>query len=46
MVGDLLHNIMNIKCKVIFNAKIVNLFLIHVAIYFIENHIEKYEQVL
>jgi len=46
MVVDFLHNIMNIKCKVIFNVNIVKIFFIHVAIYFIENHIEKYEQVL
>ncbi len=46
MVPDFLYNIMNIKSKVIFNASIVKIFFIHVAIYFIENNIEKYEQAL
>ncbi len=45
MVANFLHNIMNIKCKVIFNANIVKIFFIHVAIYFTENYIENCEQV-
>jgi len=34
---------MNLKCKVIFNIKIINFLIIHVVIDISENHIWKYE---
>jgi hypothetical protein len=40
MVADFLHNIMNIKCKVIFNANIVKIFFSMLQYTLLKNDIE------
>jgi predicted KAP-like P-loop ATPase len=37
---------MDIKCKVVFNIKIITILIIHVAINLSENHIKKYGWIL
>jgi hypothetical protein len=37
---------MNLKCKAIFHINIVSFWIIHVAIEFSDNHVEKYGLVL